>query len=227
MDCGLYQGLKYLRLRNWDKLPVDPARIDAVALTHAHIDHIGYLPRLVKDGFGGPVTATRGTEDLARILLPDSGHLQEEEAAYHNRRGTSKHTPALPLYTAEEGARAAETVKGVDYRKPTRLLPGLQATFRRAGHILGSSSVHLELQAGTPLPAPRLLGRHRPLRGPDPPRPGADRRGRLHLRRVDLRRPAARPDADSRSSSSASSGRRWTGAARSSCRPSRSAGRRS
>ena len=150
VDCGLYQGLKSLRLRNWDKLPVDPARIDAVALTHAHIDHIGYLPRLVKDGFGGPVTATRGTGDLARILLPDSGHLQEEEAAYHNRRGTSKHTPALPLYTAEEGLRAAEAVKGVDYGKPTRLLPSIQATFRRAGHILGSSSVHLELQAGTP-----------------------------------------------------------------------------
>jgi metallo-beta-lactamase family protein len=154
VDCGLYQGPKDLRLRNWDKLPVDPARIDAVALTHAHIDHIGYLPRLVKDGFGGPITATRGTEDLARILLPDSGHLQEEEAAYHNRRGTSKHTPALPLYTAEEGVRTAETVKGVDYRKPVRLLPGVQGTFRRAGHILGSSSVHLELQADG---APRRL----------------------------------------------------------------------
>jgi metallo-beta-lactamase family protein len=150
VDCGLYQGLKSLRLRNWDKLPVDPARIDAVALTHAHIDHIGYLPRLFKDGFGGPVTATRGTDDLARILLPDSGHLQEEEAAYHNRRGTSKHTPALPLYTAEEGAQAADKFQGVDYGKPTRLLPAIQATFRRAGHILGSSSIHLELQAGAP-----------------------------------------------------------------------------
>ena len=154
VDCGLHQGLKDLRLRNWDKLPVDPARIDAVALTHAHIDHIGYLPRLVKDGFGGTITATRGTQDLARIMLPDSGHLQEEEAAYHNRRGTSKHTPALPLYTAEEGARAAETVTGIDYRKPMRLPPGLQGTFRRAGHILGSASVHLELEAGA---APRRL----------------------------------------------------------------------
>ena len=154
VDCGLYQGLKDLRLRNWEKLPVDPARIDAVALTHAHIDHIGYLPRLVKDGFGGPITATRGTEDLARILLPDSGHLQEEEAAYHNARGTSKHTPALPLYTAEEGARTAETVQGIDYRKPMRLPPGLQGTFRRAGHILGSASVHIVLEAGA---APRRL----------------------------------------------------------------------
>ena len=145
VDCGLYQGPTELRLRNWDRLPVDPARIDAVALTHAHIDHTGYLPRLIKDGFGGPVFATRGTEDLARVLLPDSGHLQEEEAAYHNARGTSKHTPALPLYTAEEGARAAETVRDLEYRKPTRLLPGLEATFRRAGHILGSASIHLDL----------------------------------------------------------------------------------
>jgi metallo-beta-lactamase family protein len=151
VDCGLYQGLKSLRLRNWDKLPVDPAHIDAVALTHAHIDHIGYLPRLIKDGFSGPVTATRGTADLARILLPDSGHLQEEEAAYHNQRGTSKHTPALPLYTAEEGAQAAALVKGVEYGKPVRLLPAVPGVFRRAGHILGSSSVHLELQTGASL----------------------------------------------------------------------------
>jgi metallo-beta-lactamase family protein len=154
VDCGLYQGLKALRLRNWDPLPVDPARIDAVALTHAHIDHMGYLPRLVKDGFGGPVTATRGTEDLARVMLPDSGHLQEEEAAYHNARGPSKHTPALPLYTAEEGARAAETVRGVEYHKPIRLLPGLRATFRRAGHILGSASILVELEGDA---APRRL----------------------------------------------------------------------
>jgi metallo-beta-lactamase family protein len=145
VDCGLYQGLKELRLRNWERLPVDPARIDAVALTHAHIDHTGYLPRLVKDGFEGQVAATRGTADLARIMLPDSGHLQEEEAAYHNARGTSKHTPALPLYTAEEGARAAERVRGLAYGKPVPLVSGCRATFRRAGHILGSASVLLDL----------------------------------------------------------------------------------
>jgi metallo-beta-lactamase family protein len=154
VDCGLYQGLKDLRLRNWEPLPVDPARIDAVALTHAHIDHIGYLPRLIKDGFRGRVTATRGTADLARIMLPDSGHLQEEEAAYHNAHGTSKHTPALPLYTAEEGARAAEIVSALDYQKPVRLLPGVQATFRRAGHILGSASVRVDLEGNG---APRRL----------------------------------------------------------------------
>ncbi len=145
VDCGLYQGPKELRLRNWDPLPIDPAQIDAVALTHAHIDHIGYLPRLVKDGFRGRVAGTRGTADLTRIMLPDSGHLQEEEAAYHNARGTSKHTPALPLYTAEEGAQAAERVGGVPYHEPVRLVPGVRATFRRAGHILGAASVALDL----------------------------------------------------------------------------------
>jgi len=95
VDCGLFQGLKEFRLRNWDRLPVDPASIDWVVLTHGHIDHTGYLPRLVKDGFAGRVYATRATADLLKILLPDSGHLQEEEAAYHNKRGTSKHKPAL------------------------------------------------------------------------------------------------------------------------------------
>lgn len=145
VDCGLYQGLKELRRRNWQPLPVEPARIDAVALTHAHIDHTGYLPRLLRDGFGGRVVATRGTADLVRILLPDSGHLQEEEAAYHNARRTSKHVPALPLYTEEEGARAAAMVAGTRYHAPVRLLPGVTATFRRAGHILGSASIALDL----------------------------------------------------------------------------------
>jgi metallo-beta-lactamase family protein len=154
VDCGLYQGLKELRLRNWDPLPVPAARIDAVVLTHAHIDHTGYLPRLCRDGFAGPVRASRATAELARILLPDSGALQEEEAAYHNARKTSRHHPALPLYTAEEGARAAERVTGVAYREPLRLLPGVRGTFRPVGHILGAASIALELDAD---PAPRRL----------------------------------------------------------------------
>src|SRR3970282_1249412 len=116
VDGGLYQGLKELRLRNWDRLPVDPASIDWVVLTHAHIDHTGYLPRLLKDGFKGRVCATRRKAALLRVLLPDSGPLQEEEAAYHNKRGTSKHKPALPLYTAEEGLKAAKRVAGIAYR---------------------------------------------------------------------------------------------------------------
>jgi metallo-beta-lactamase family protein len=147
VDCGLYQGLKELRLRNWDRLPVDPAQIDAVLLTHAHIDHTGYLPRLVKDGFTGRVWATAATADLARILLPDSGHLQEEEAAYHNARGTSKHTPALPLYTAEEGATAAARVEGVALDQRITPLPGIDATWRVAGHILGAASIAVDVGA--------------------------------------------------------------------------------
>lgn len=144
VDCGLYQGEKALRLRNWVPLPVDPRSIDAVVLTHGHIDHTGYLPRLIRDGFAGPVYASRATADLLRILLPDSGHLQEEEAAYHNRHGTSKHAPALPLYTAEDGVKAAERVTGVGYGEPVELAPDLHAWFRRAGHILGSAIVMVE-----------------------------------------------------------------------------------
>ena len=148
VDCGLYQGLKELRLRNWDQLPVAPDRIDAVTLTHAHIDHTGYLPRLCKDGFHGRVYATHATAELARIMLPDSGHLQEEEAAFHNRRGTSKHTPALPLYTAEQGRAAAERVEGVGYAGAVQPLPGVRAAFRAAGHILGAASVRMDLGEG-------------------------------------------------------------------------------
>ncbi len=148
VDCGLYQGLKELRQRNWAPLPVEPARIDWVVLSHAHIDHTGYLPRLCKDGFRGPVYATRATADLARIMLPDSGHLQEEEAEYHNKRGTSRHDPALPLYTAEEGLAAAVRVSGVAYDKPLELAPGLRVSFARAGHIVGSATVTLTLGSG-------------------------------------------------------------------------------
>lgn len=149
VDCGLYQGLKELRLRNWDRLPVDPASIDWAVLTHAHIDHTGYLPRLLKDGFKGRVYATRATADLLKVLLPDSGHLQEEEAAYHNKRGTSKHKPALPLYTAEEGLEAAERVVGVGYREPVELGSDIRVTFKRAGHILGSAIVTVEVSEGS------------------------------------------------------------------------------
>jgi len=149
VDCGLYQGLKDLRRRNWGRLPVDPSSIDWVVLTHGHIDHTGYLPRLVNDGFRGAVYATRATVDLLKILLPDSGHLQEEEAAYHNKRGTSKHLPALPLYTAEEGAEAAGRVTGVGYDEWFELAPGLRVSFKRAGHILGSAIVTLEIAAGS------------------------------------------------------------------------------
>jgi metallo-beta-lactamase family protein len=148
VDCGLYQGPKELRLRNWDQLPVDPASVGWVVLTHAHIDHTGYLARFINDGFRGPVSATGATVDLLKILLPDSGHLQEEEAAYHNRRGTSKHTPALPLYTAEQGLAAANRVKGVAYQTPLSLVEGITVSFARAGHILGSAIVTVDVSVG-------------------------------------------------------------------------------
>ena len=148
VDCGLYQGPKELRLRNWDRLPVEPRSIEQVVLTHAHIDHSGYLPRLVRDGFRGTVHATRGTADLLKILLPDSGHLQEEEAGHHNRRGTSRHAPALPLYTEDEGARAAALVAGVAYGDPVKVIDAGSMSFARAGHIVGSASVNLHLDTG-------------------------------------------------------------------------------
>lgn len=102
LDCGLFQGLKPLRLRNWAPPPLDPRRLTAVVLSHAHIDHSGYLPRLVRDGFTGPIYCTAGTADLLRIMLPDAAHLQEEEAAFANRHKTSRHDPALPLFTIAE-----------------------------------------------------------------------------------------------------------------------------
>jgi metallo-beta-lactamase family protein len=145
VDCGLYQGLKELRLRNWDPLPVAPGTLEHVLLTHAHLDHSGYLPRLRRDGFGGAVHATRGTVDLLKILLPDSGRLQEEEAEYHNRRGTSRHAPALPLYTEEDGARAAGQVEGVGYGVPVKLTDALSASFVRVGHILGAAAVRVDV----------------------------------------------------------------------------------
>lgn len=147
VDCGLFQGLKELRLRNWSAPPVDPRAIGAVVLTHAHLDHAGYLPRLVKDGFAAPIHATRATVDLLGILLPDSGHLNEEEAAFHNRHGTSKHAPALPLYTAAEGLAAAARVTGWTYDTRVEAAPDVSAVFARAGHILGSASVRMEIGA--------------------------------------------------------------------------------
>src|SRR5262245_5567707 len=115
VDCGLFQGLKELRLRNWDGPPLDAKSVDAIILTHAHIDHTGYLPRFVAQGFKGPVYATPATVDLARVLLPDSGHLQEEEARYRNKHHLSKHKPALPLYTIENALATLELLRPVKY----------------------------------------------------------------------------------------------------------------
>ncbi|MGT2503171.1 MBL fold metallo-hydrolase [Bradyrhizobium guangxiense] len=111
IDCGLFQGLKELRLRNWARFPVDPARINAVLLTHAHLDHTGYLPLLIEKGFGGPVFCSAATADLCAVLLPDSGYLQEKDAEFANRHGFAKHKPALPLYTLKDALSLAEAVE--------------------------------------------------------------------------------------------------------------------
>jgi metallo-beta-lactamase family protein len=146
VDCGLFQGLKELRERNWQEPPFDPRSLNAVLLTHAHIDHIGYLPRLVQQGFHGPVYCSRGTADLLKILLPDSGRLQEEDADYRNRHQLTKHTPALPLYTEKDAFASLELVKPVaNTGEAIEVAPGIRASFRSAGHILGSSLVLLEL----------------------------------------------------------------------------------
>jgi metallo-beta-lactamase family protein len=145
IDAGLFQGLKELRLRNWDTLPVNPASLSWVLLTHAHIDHTGYLPRLVRDGFRGPVYATGGTADLLKIMLPDSAKLQEEDAEYANRKGFSKHSPAVPLYTLEDANTALKQVRPVEYNKELKLNKSITARFISAGHILGSSFVELAI----------------------------------------------------------------------------------
>lgn len=143
IDCGLFQGLKQLRLKNWDTFPVEPSSIDAILLTHAHIDHSGYLPRLVKMGFSGRIYCTSGTHDLCQILLPDSAHLQEEEARYANQKGFSKHHPALPLYSQDDAQRALDLFQTVDFHELVDLGDGLQARFYSNAHILGSSCIHI------------------------------------------------------------------------------------
>jgi len=140
-DCGLFQGLKDLRLRNWSPLPIPPETIDVVVLTHAHIDHSGWLPRLVSQGFKGPVYCTGGTRDLCGLVLPDAAHLQEEDAKFANKRGFSKHQPALPLYTEEDAAEALSRFKIVDFNKKFEVVKGIEIEFINAGHLLGSSYV--------------------------------------------------------------------------------------
>lgn len=149
VDCGLFQGLKQLRLKNWDKFDVPPASIDAVILTHAHLDHSGYLPILVRDGFKGSVYCTDPTADLCKILLTDSAHILEKDAEFANRHGFSKHSLALPLYTTRDAQRSLERLKPVHFLKPIEVATGITATFLPAGHILGASIVSLALADGT------------------------------------------------------------------------------
>ena len=148
VDCGLFQGFKQLRLRNWAPLPIKPAALSAVILTHAHIDHSGYVPLLVRNGFAGKIYCTEATYALCRIMLPDSGRLQEEEAEYANRRGFSKHKPALPLYTEEDAMHSLGLFAPVDFGEDLEL-GAVHARFDPAGHILGAAIVSLTCEGRT------------------------------------------------------------------------------
>jgi len=180
VDCGLFQGLKELRQRNWEPLPLDPASIAAVVLTHAHLDHCGYLPRLVAGGFRGPVFCTPGTKELTGLVLRDSAHLQEEDARDANRHGYSKHDPALPLYTQVDAARAIDRLQPVGYERPIPLWPagndgGVPSVeFINAGHLLGSAFARIRLGTHSVLFGGDLGRYARPVL-PDPmPVSGAD-----------------------------------------------------
>lgn len=159
VDCGMFQGLKELRERNWQDPPFDPRSVNSILITHAHIDHTGYLPRLVRQGFAGPVYCSHGTADLLKILLPDAGRLQEEDADYRNRHKLTKHKPALPLYTEEDAFATLKLIKSVPNNgEPVEVAKGVRAAFRIAGHILGSSMVLVEIdEAGADRAGRRIL----------------------------------------------------------------------
>ena len=167
IDAGLFQGLKELRERNWQEFPIKPAEIDAVVLTHAHLDHCGYLPRLVAQGFRGRVFCTAGTQDLCRIVLPDSGRIQEEDAANANRHGYSKHAPALPLYGEADAFRAVSQLQPVGYDRPMPVAADVEVEFINAGHLLGSSYVRVKSGGRTILFGGDLGRFNRPVL-PDP-----------------------------------------------------------
>ncbi len=146
IDAGLFQGQKELRLRNWDKLPLNPKEIDLVLLTHAHIDHVGYLPRLIKDGYTGKIICTAATADLAQIMLNDAAKLQEEEAVFASKRGYSKHTKPQPLFSSEDAEQAITQLDGHASDKPIDLFKNISVRFLNTGHILGSSIIEITIR---------------------------------------------------------------------------------
>jgi metallo-beta-lactamase family protein len=148
IDCGMFQGQKEWRERNWQDTPIPTREIDAVILTHAHLDHCGWIPRLVKQGFHGPIYATQATIELCAIVLADSGHLQEEDAAFYNKKKASKHDPALPLYTLLEAQNCMQFFKPVPVGQTTQVSPELSFRFVPAAHILGSTMAEVTLQTG-------------------------------------------------------------------------------
>ncbi len=147
VDCGMFQGLKELRLLNWQPFPIDPATIDAIVITHAHIDHTGYLPKLVKEGYDGPIYCTEATMELMKILLFDSAKLQEEEARWARKKGYSKHEDPKPLYTSDDVEKVLPMIKYTDYDTVMDIHHGVSLRFRNAGHILGAATVELKIHA--------------------------------------------------------------------------------
>lgn len=145
IDCGLFQGYKQLRDRNRAAFPVSPETIDTMLLTHAHLDHSGYIPALVRDGFRGKIICTPATAELCSLLLPDSGHLQEEEARYAKERGYSKHANPAPLYTLEDARASLEHIETRDFDCEFEIRPGVRARFIHAGHLLGAAQISLKL----------------------------------------------------------------------------------
>jgi metallo-beta-lactamase family protein len=146
IDCGLFQGERELRERNWNPLPIPPSSVHWLVLTHAHLDHTGYIPKFIKDGFHGEIWATAATVDLAALVLPDSGHLQEEDAEYANLKGFSRHKPALPLYTHDDAVKALKAFHPVDESKPLNLSQHFSLKFYRAGHILGARMIEVTIR---------------------------------------------------------------------------------
>jgi metallo-beta-lactamase family protein len=171
-DCGLFQGLKELRMRNWADFPVASDSIHAVVLTHAHLDHVGYLPRLTAQGFKGRVFCTAGTKDLCQLVLPDAGRIQEEDARQANRHGYTKHTPALPLYTESDAFAALTHLQPIGYEREIEIVPGISIEMFSAGHLLGSAFILVRLKGGKSILFGGDLGRYdRPvLPDPLPPR---------------------------------------------------------
>lgn len=159
VDCGLFQGYKALRERNWAPFPVEPRRIDAILLTHAHLDHSGYIPVLVERGFSGPVICTTATKELCGLLLPDSGHLMEKDADFANRHGFSRHKPALPLYDGRAALRALDAFRAVPFHEPQAVFGDCTALFRPAGHILGAATIEVDW-GGTRIVFSGDLGRY-------------------------------------------------------------------
>ncbi|HVX69408.1 MAG TPA: MBL fold metallo-hydrolase [Mycobacteriales bacterium] len=174
VDCGLFQGLRELRQRNWDRFPAAPDTIDAVAISHAHLDHTGYLPALVRDGFTGPILATCYTARLAEVVLQDSAHLLMEDTAYATTHGYSKHAPPRPLYTDEDATAAVRQFRAIDYEEQVKVTDTAAVTLRPAGHILGSATVHVTLPESSILFSGDLGRPLHPLLRPPAPPPESD-----------------------------------------------------